>query len=377
MKRITIIGMIGMLAMTSLSCVGIKDLLSEKPDNTIYLASVGPQADIKDLGFQEGMDLALEEINQKGLLNGKYHMVIDPLDDKDDLTTGMKIAQEIVAESRYTAVIGHWSASVALPTARIYEKGSSLVLSPAVSNVKLTQEAGNSIFRTVPSDQDEINKMVAYMLDKGYDRLAVCYADTEYGRGLVPLLVAVCQDKNITVTDIHEEFISQSEFERQYKKWVALDTNAVFIADSLPSGSATAGQIRGQSASLPILSAGGFSFDDISKLLGEQAENITYIDPYYHEQKQAKIQQFDQLYRQKYSREPGLMSIDGYDIVHRLAAAVEEAGSKDPAVLAQVLKSSDDWEGVAGSSHFDSQGNIVGRNLTIVEVHNGQYRYIN
>ncbi len=85
------------------------------------------------------------------------------------------------------------------------------------------------------------------------------------------------------------------EFAQQYQKWTALDTNAVFIADSLPGGSEVIRQIRSQSFDLPILSVGGLLFADVVELAGEQADNITYIDPYYRVQTQA-MEYFNNLY---------------------------------------------------------------------------------
>ncbi|NPV91241.1 MAG: ABC transporter substrate-binding protein [Firmicutes bacterium] len=378
LKRIAGMLVMVFLAMTQMSCATIESMLNRhQDDHTIYLASIAPPDYLQNLGFQEAMDLALDEVNSRGLINGKYKLQIEVLDDKDDLTTGMRVAQQVVKEARYTAVIGHWTANVALPTAKIYENGGRLVLSPAVSNVKLTQDASNYIFRTVPSDQDEINKIMEYIQEKGYDRLAVCYADTKYGQGLVELLGQACKERDITITDIHRTFVNQDEFEKQYRKWAALDTKAVFVADALPSGIQIVKQVRSQSPDLPILSAGGFGFDDVNALMEGQASNISYVDPYYHDRSQAKIQRFNALYKAKYSKEPGQLSIEGYDIVHRLADAIEKAGSTDTAAISRALKSTEDWEGTTDSFHFDEKGNVIGRRLTIVEVRKGQYHYSN
>jgi len=251
-KRMVGIVLVCLIPLSLTACSAIKTWTGTHDESTIFLASVGPQELIKDLGFQEGMDLALAEVNAQGLLAGKYTLQVDAIDDRDDLTTGMKIAQQLVSEAKYTAVIGHWTARVALPTAKIYENGNMLALSPAVSNVKLTQADSSYIFRTCPSDKDEIKRIMEYIQHKGYQRIAVCYADTEYGKGLVELLSQACKAQGITITDIHKNFVSQAEFEQQYDKWMALDTGAVFIADALPSGTEVIKMIRSQTSAIPI-----------------------------------------------------------------------------------------------------------------------------
>jgi ABC-type branched-subunit amino acid transport system substrate-binding protein len=47
--------------------------------------------------------------------------------------------------------------------------------------------------------------------------------------------------------------------------------------------------------------------------------------------------------------------MEGYDIIQRLAQAIEESGSTATASIAAALKTTEDWEGTADTFHFDEK----------------------
>ena len=66
--------------------------------------------------FSEGVELAVEQINQQGGLLGKKIRTIG-FDDRGDIETGQKIAKKLAHNSNVIAVIGHRFSAVAIPTA--------------------------------------------------------------------------------------------------------------------------------------------------------------------------------------------------------------------------------------------------------------------
>ena len=343
--------------------------------DVIHFALAGPLDTLDSLGFQKGMDLAVNEINQKGLLGGKT-IAIDPFDDKEDLTEGVKIAQKVTSAEKYSALIGHFSSNIALATKNTYNDNKLLVLSPMISNIELTSPPLQYIFRNVASDEAEVEKILQYASDKGYKNIAVCYQNNDYGSELSSVVNKRAKDFGITIVDSHGDFVNTLEFKSQYDKWIAMDVDAVFVGDSMPGAEDVVKLIRAANPTIPILGVGGFSFSDIFSSLGDIANGITYIDSYYYDKNNANIKRFTEAYSAAYGEDPGYLSLSGYDTVYLLANVIEKGGSADPTTIADTLRNKGPWTSTTNTFTFDDAGNAIGINLPIVEIKNESYSYL-
>ena len=343
--------------------------------DVISFALAGPLDTLESLGFQKGMELAMTEINGKGLLDGKT-IAVDQFDDKEDLTEGIKIAQKVSSAGKFSVLIGHFSSNIALATKNTYNDSKVLVLSPMISNIKFTSPPLDYIFRNVASDEAEVEKILQYASDKGYKNIAVCYRNNDYGSQLSSVVNKRAKDFGITVVDSHADFVNAIEFNNQYEKWTAMDVNAVFVGDSMPGAEDVVRLIREKNPTIPILGVGGFAFSDILADMGGTANGITYIDSYYFDKENPKIKKFKESYKAAYGEEPGYLSLSGYDTIRLLADVIEKGGSADPTVMAETLKAKGPWTSSTNTFTFDEAGNAIGINLPIVEIVNGTYSYL-
>lgn len=343
--------------------------------DVIHFALAGPLETLDSLGFQKGMELAISEINEVGLLGGKT-ISVDPYEDKEDLTEGIKIAQKVSAAGKYSALIGHFSSNIALATKNTYDDNKVLVLSPMISNIEFTAPALDYIFRNVASDEAEAEKLLQYAANMEYKNIAIYYRNNDYGSQLSSVVNKRAKDFGITVVDSHGDFINAMEFKNQYEKWMAMDVDAIFVGDSMPDAEEVVKMIRGINPTIPILGAGGFAFSDILAGLGEAANGITYIDSFHFDGENAKLQKFTKAFQAAYGEEPGYLSLIGYDTIYLLADAIEKGGSANPVVIADTLKNKGPWVSSTNEFTFDEAGNAIGINLPIVEIVNGTYRYL-
>ncbi len=343
--------------------------------DVIHFALAGPLETLDSLGFQKGMELAMAEINEKGLLDGKT-ISVDQFEDREDLTEGIKVAQKVAAAEKYSALIGHFSSNIALATKNTYNDSHVLVLSPMISNIEFTTPPLDYIFRNVASDEAEVEKILKYAAGKGYRNIAVCYRNNDYGSQLSAVMNKRAKDFGITVVDSHGDFVNTLEFDNQYEKWTAMDVNAIFVGDSMPDAEEVVKMIREKDPTIPILGAGGFAFSDILASLGDTANGVTYIDSYYFDQEKDKIQKFTKAYKEAYGEDPGYLSLSGYDTMNLLADAIEKGGSADPEVMKDTLKNKGPWKSSTNEFTFDEAGNAIGINLPIVEIINGTYSYL-
>lgn len=344
--------------------------------DVIYFALSGPLAALEGMGFQKGMDLAIGEINETPALSGKT-IAVEQFDDREDMTEGIKVAQKVVSANKYSALIGPFSSNIALATKNTYNENGLLVLSPVISNVKFTEPPLDLIFRNVASDAAEVERILAYAKEKGYQNLAVCYRGNDYGIQLSQIMSSRAGEFGISIIDSHSDFTNEMEYQNQYEKWVAMDVDAIYIGDSMPEVEGLIRLIRQSDSAIPILGTGGFALGDLVSTLGTDANGIAYVDPYYIDTKNPAVAAFYQAYENAYGEAPGPLSLAGYDTIYLLADAIAASESALPAEIAAALKGQGPWKSTAQEISFDEGGNALGITLPIMEIVNGSYQIVN
>jgi branched-chain amino acid transport system substrate-binding protein len=111
-----------------------------------------------------GVAQAQSEINQQGGINNIPLKVVI-INDNNDPQTAQQVAQELVKDKDILGVVGHFSSGVTLATAPIYEQNKLVAISPASTAINITN-AGDYIFRTVPSDLFTSSALAKYLLDQ-------------------------------------------------------------------------------------------------------------------------------------------------------------------------------------------------------------------
>src|SRR6201994_33259 len=119
----------------------------------IKIASVGPMTgQYAAFGEQlkKGAEMAVADINAAGGVNGqKLEMQVG--DDACDPKQATAVANKVAAD-KVVFVVGHYCSGSSIPASKIYRESKILQITPASTNIRLTDEAlaeGNTtVFRT-------------------------------------------------------------------------------------------------------------------------------------------------------------------------------------------------------------------------------------
>ena len=169
-----VVGSIALLALSA--CAGSK--------TPYVVGAAGPWKQGYGLQNLQGVQLAAEEINKAGGINGHEFRVI-ARDDEGDGPTAAKIAQNFVSTHSISAVIGHVNSSGMLSAAPIYD-GELAAIATSATSPDLTG-ISSWVFRIISSDS--LNGIaLANFASKFGQRapatVAVLYENNTYGRGL-------------------------------------------------------------------------------------------------------------------------------------------------------------------------------------------------
>lgn len=205
------------------------------------------------LEILRGVAQAQNEINQSGGINGVPLRVVIASDDDQANVVG-QVANTLVQDRSVLGVVGHFGSDSSLAGAEVYEQGQLVMVSPTSTSVQLSN-AGDYVFRTVPSDSFTASTLANYMVDVlGEQNAAVYYnSESSYSTSLKNEFV---QDLSTGGGRVVDEFdVSDSSFNARNTLQQAEQRGAevLVLATNTPTLEQALQVIASNDGQLPIL----------------------------------------------------------------------------------------------------------------------------
>ena len=143
---------------------------------TGQLAAYGEQ-------YTQGAKKAVADINAAGGVNGEK-LTLEVGDDACDPKQAVNVANQLASKG-VKFVAGHFCSGSSIPASKVYEDEGILMITPASTNPKLTEEGGWNVARVCGRD-DAQGKVAGAFLAKTYagKKIAVIDDKSAYGKGL-------------------------------------------------------------------------------------------------------------------------------------------------------------------------------------------------
>lgn len=325
--------------------------------------------------FNEGVDLAVKQINNTGGIKGKELKLIKK-DDKSEVTLGMSIAQSFADNKEIQAVIGHDNSFISIPTSVIYDNAGLVMLSPASTSPDLTKNGYKHIFRNIPSDDEIAKQMAIYISRLGHEQIVIYYSEDSYGSGLANSFEHQGNLRGINVVDRFNFYSSQEDLKRLNKRWQAFGVDGIFIATNLPGGGYFISDAIEAGINLPFFSGNALDSSRLPEIAGLSAEGTAVSSVFNPYSERWETENFIKDFLEEYHIMPSSYSALGYDAVKILAAAIENSDLTDRSTVAEELRSLVKWSGVTGIHEFDQRGDDVGNLVVIKKLNNGIFDYV-
>ncbi len=345
------------------------------PSEEILIGVAWPFASLDDL-FAEGLELAVQEINEQGGVQGRKLGLVKA-DDEAELEKGLAIAQAFADNAGIQAVIGHRNSFISIPAASIYDQAGLVMLSPASTSPDLTDHGYVHVFRNVPSDQEIARQLAVYLAEQGYERMVIYYTDDSYGNGLANAFEDYARVQGITIVDRFNYYGNLKDLERLHDKWQAFGMDGVFVAKTA-TGGGDQFLVDAKTVGIRVPLIAGNSWDTLSLTedTGVTTEGLLVGSFFNPQRPGSRTQDFVEAFQREYQQPPTSYAAAGYDAVTLLAAALEKSDLTHPATLAQELRDLGPWEGVMGVHRFDGRGDDIGDLVVLKKIRDGRFEYL-
>lgn len=340
----------------------------------VHIGVAGSFSDPIGLPMKQAAELAAEEINASGGINGR-RLELVLRDDYADPDSAVFVASDLYA-SGVSAVVGHLFSGETLAAAPVYNGGSNPVvaISPSSSSPELTT-AGDYTFRICPSDLAHGAVLAHWVRNRLHlSSGAVLYLNDQYGRGIRQTFVDEYTRLGGDLQAV-DPYLGDKPEVGPYLDLLARGTRPEFIVVAGNRGEAEEiiRQARRRGLTAPVL--GGDGLEGIQEA-GALAEGVYLSSPYFPTIPTEANRRFVEAFRKKYpgAGPPNQPAAGTYDAIYLLRELIARAGTGREAVrhaLAGVGTSTPPFEGVTGTVAFDSAGDVSTQNVYMGLVRRG------
>ena len=346
-KRVFAMLMACMMALSLVACGnktndngGSGDSADGAGTETIKLGVVGPLTGgyaNYGLSVQHGAQLAVDEINAAGGVNGKL------------MDWGMNVFLGGVLSGETASVVAA-------------AKADDMFIMETTGSADKCIDGNDKAFRICFYDSYQGTAAADYLKDNALaDEVGVFYqSDNDYSAGLYNAFVAECEKTGVTIKETQTfTTATNTDFSTQVNALVNSGVKVVFIPIYAEEASTFLTQAKGKFAEDVYF----FGADGLDGILGKVSQDVTIADnvlmmtPFAADSAAANVQAFVSAYQANYNATPDQFAADAYDAVYVVKAAVEAAGgSTSGAELAAVMTSLT-VEGVTGTMTWNADGN--------------------
>lgn len=338
------------------------------PKAPYIVGAAGPWKQGYGLQNLQGVELAAEEINKAGGINGHLLRVLSR-DDDGEGDKATKIAQDFVATRSVSAVIGHVNSSGMLAAAPVYD-GQLAAIATSATSPDLTG-ISSWVFRIISSDSLNGIALANFASKFGLRApasVAVLYENNTYGRGLADSFRRSFHGEILSLDPINADLPSAEPYISYLK---TRKPKIVFVAGRVASGLKILQEAKRQGFS-PIFVGG----DGWQGILSDTATSEgAYIGmSFTPEDPSPAARAFVAAFTRKFGTVPDAHAALAYDATKLVAQALKEKGPDRRAIRDYLhsLNRETAYAGLTGPAYFEDNGDPVGMRFRVLRAHSGQ-----
>jgi branched-chain amino acid transport system substrate-binding protein len=317
---------------------------------------------------QEGAQLAVDQINANGGVNGKKLKLIVE-DDAGTNQAGVSAYQKLASNTNIVAIIGSVRSTIVNATLP-YIAQAKIPTMIGGTNPQLTHNGNQWVFRFRPNDNYSSQVMASYVTkDMAGKKVAVLYDTDAFGSAGNDLLKSALQKDGAQVVSDQGYTTATKDYTSYLEniKSSGADVLATYMTNSEDEAQMLR-QFRQLGLTQKVMGSTSIA-TAVDIKLGGSAVNGTYGVTDFVPDGNDAASAFTKAYTAKYNDTPDVYSGWVYDALNIMSQVMKKDGT-DPDAIRKGILSFSGYNGVEGSYKFDNNGDGL-HGYTVVKVDNG------
>jgi branched-chain amino acid transport system substrate-binding protein len=339
------------------------------------IAMTGPYAWV-GVPSREGIDIALDEVNQSGALgSAKLKLLIE--DTASDKSQAITLVNRFASRDQALLVLGPSSSVEGIAVGPVANELKVPLLSPTAVTERINK-SGVWAFRTPASPARIVLDVCNYAVKKLHiQSVALVVARDNDGAVAQRDAAAKCfKEQKVAIVFDDSVLATDSDFLAIQSKMIAAKPQAIFMAMGGEQAANFVVQARQNGVDDAVQFMGGpaMGAGQFLSIGGKAVENTIYPADYFVGSSSEENKKFVAAYQKKFNRLPDFGAALGYAAVKIAAAAIKAAGPKPTReAVRDALKNIKDFPSVLGEGRFTFDAERSGTyNGIVVRVKNGK-----
>jgi len=305
----------------------------------------------------EGAELAVEQVNSAGGVNGKMLELII-YDDQAKPAQAIPIANKLIGQDK--VVIGV-SGSYSGPTrsaATVFQEAGIPYISAYAIHPDITR-AGNYVFRT--SFLGEVQgrggaKLIGDILGK--KQVVIITLQNDFGQSLAAGFKSKAADYGIKVVNEYEYSMKDRQFGSIVAKVKADNPDAIYASGYYFTAGPLVSQLRAAGVTVPIIGQEGYDSQKFIEIAGPAAEGVIITTSLDRDSDVPETKNFISAFEKKAGFKADMVAASAHTAILVAADALKRAGTTDPEALRKAIAATN-LRVSTGTISFNSLGEVM------------------
>lgn len=324
-------------------------------------------------GFEVATQMAADEINEAGGVNGK-NIELKVYDTKADPTESADIARRVAEEKDVLAVIGDFSSSAAMANAPILGEAGLVQLSPTASHTDYAQ-MNEYMFSIMGRQDGEGPFFSTYLLQKysGAKDVGVIYINDDWGQSAHDNFMSQANEDNLNIVSEESYGGGEKDFTSLLTKVKDKNPDTLALLMHANDVAIIANQVNQMGWDVKLTALGPGTSMQIIELAKDNVEGLLLSTPFHISEENEEAWAWSEEFKERAGFEPTVHPAVAYDTVYLLKAAIENIdGDVTRDSIRDELQGLEDFVGLTGPITFNEDGDIT-RKYLIMEIEDGKF----
>ncbi|GEJ56147.1 ABC transporter substrate-binding protein [Anaeromyxobacter diazotrophicus] len=326
-----------------------------------------------------GVKMAVDEVNAKGGVNGKKVELL-VYDDQGKPEESATAATRLETQDKVTVLIGAITSSRALAIAPISDTNQVPTVSPSATNAKVTKDGDKTrpyMFRVCFIDPFQGTVMGKFARENLKLSKAAILRDvsSDYSVGLADSFI-----KEFTrlggqiVADVTYKAGDQ-DFKAQLTAVKAKSPEIVYLPGYYTDVALIGRQARELGLKAPMAGGDGWDSGKLYEIAQGALDGSFFTNHYTDENPSPVVQDFVKKHQQVYGSRPDAFAALGYDAARVALDALQRAATPTRTAVRDALEQTKGFQGVTGTISFDADHNPV-KSAVVLGVEHNKPKYV-
>lgn len=321
--------------------------------------------------WKTGFDLALEEINGAGGIQGRL-VELQYEDSQSDPKQSVTVAQKFVTDASILAELGDFASPASMAASPIYERGKLVQFGFTNSHPDFTK-GGEYMFSPSISQLQDATYLAQIAFERAGKKQAVLYRNTDWGKVSSDIYVTELQKLGGEAVLLDSYLETEKDFRAILAKVRDAAPESVTLISYYTDGALLVQQAKDVGITVPIVAIGSCYSPQFIELGGEATEGVLLATSFFPTDPRPEVQTFVEKYQAKYNVPPDVFSAGAYDAVNILAWATDKGGFSRDGIRQALADGSDIPSVIHGPFAFNDERRVDDISEVAIRVENGAF----